>query len=173
MGSIHSRHAMLLLPIIVGVCSVAPFDHPSFNHDSRDSMLGMQMYIHTLCFSTTPDDDHVNPAVHIQLQFLLETMSPEIIPAAVVAGDASILREYLTKCPHEVTAIVYIVLASFPDLVMLSTLFHSYKRMSGGLGRGYIVPYCHHMSMLPGVVPVKHMSLNATMFGTSVVVYGV
>ena len=79
-------------------------------------MLGMQMYMHTLCFSTTPDDDNVNPVVHIQLQFLLETMSPEIIPAAVIAGDASILREYLTKCPHEVATYVYIVLASFPDL---------------------------------------------------------
>lgn len=116
MGSIHSRHAMLLLPIIVGVCSVAPFDHPSFNHDSRDSMLGMQIYMHTLCISNTLDDDQVNPAVHTKLRFLLETMSPEIIPAAVIAGDVSILREYLTKCPHEVATYVYIVLASFPDL---------------------------------------------------------
>ena len=104
MGSIHSRHAMLLLPIIVGVCSVAPFDYPSFNHGSRDSVLGMQIYMHTMCFSNTLDDDHVNPAVCTKLRFLLETMSPEIIPAAVIAGDASILREYLTKCPHEVAS---------------------------------------------------------------------
>ena len=79
-------------------------------------MLGMQIYMHTMCISNTLDDDNVNPAVRTKLQFLLETMSPEIIPAAVIAGDASILREYLTKCPHEVATYVYIVLASFQDL---------------------------------------------------------
>ena len=36
---------MLLLPIIVDAYWVAPFEHPSFNHDSRNSMLGMHMYI--------------------------------------------------------------------------------------------------------------------------------
>ena len=55
-------------------------------------------------FLHTPDDDHVNPDLHSQLQLLLQTMSAEIVPAATVAGDASILREYLTKYPHEVTS---------------------------------------------------------------------
>ena len=58
-------------------------------------------------FLHTPDDDHVNPDLHSQLQLLLQTMSPEIIPAATVAGDASILREYLTKYPHEVASYVH------------------------------------------------------------------
>ena len=75
-----------------------------------------------MCFSNTPDDEHVNPTMRIQLQFLLEAMSPEIIPAAVIAGDASILREYLTKCPHEVAAYVYIVLATFPSPPHFSVL---------------------------------------------------
>jgi len=44
----------------------------------------------------------VNPGIHIQLQYLLEKMNPDVVPLATRAGDASILKEFLEKCPNEV-----------------------------------------------------------------------
>lgn len=67
-----------------------------------------------ILFLHTPDEDRVNPDLHSQLQLLLQTMSPEIVPTATIAGDASILREYLTKHPHEVA--IYARCAILPIL---------------------------------------------------------
>ena len=114
MGGIHSRVQCYCCLLLLMHVWVALFEPSSFNLNSRNNILDRGTYI--LVFSNSPDDDHVNPTLRIQLQFLLETMSPGIIRTAIIAGDASTLREYLTKCPHEVATYVYIVLASFPVL---------------------------------------------------------
>ena len=73
-------------------------------------------------FLHTPDEDRVNPDLHSQLQLLLQTMSPEIVPTATIAGDASILREYLKKHPHEVATYArFALLPMLPGSIMSAT----------------------------------------------------
>ena len=142
MGGIHSRVQCYCCLLLLMHIWVALFEPSSFNLNSRNNIF-RGTYI--LVFSNSPDDDHVNPTLRIQLQFLLETMNPEIIRTAIIAGDASTLREYLTKCPHEVATYVYIVLASFSDLHHAFHTFHiaSYKKLGGGLG---MTPLCAILS---------------------------
>jgi len=84
------------------------------NGDVHVSVAGMRWTFNPDCLKPAPgenpsthldtNEDHVNPGIHMQLQYLLEKMNPDVVPIATRAGDASILKEFLEKCPNEVNA---------------------------------------------------------------------
>ena len=44
----------------------------------------------------------VNALTRSQLDSLMEKMNPDLVPVAAAAGDATIIKEFLDRCPREV-----------------------------------------------------------------------
>ncbi len=58
-----------------------------------------------MCFLSCqhcPDDTHVSALTRAQLESLMEKMNPDLVPMAASAGDATMLKDFLEKCPAEV-----------------------------------------------------------------------
>ena len=57
----------------------------------------------TALSTISADESYVSAMASAQLQSLMEKMNPDIVPTAAAAGDAITLREFLNRCPTEVT----------------------------------------------------------------------